>query len=214
MHTCVGWLFGHLHRQTLCFGSVRSSPPGPTAAKNNVGMGPCFTSAFSLAFSSAVSVRWTFSQPHKQHLRHADIRGTRRRCLHERGCNGNRVAADSRAQLSVISLLTHGLSTGDMRPTRACVQVVSMGSHWSEVQNKMLKFDTSTLARVEFAVRSGLGMLQRCISLHACHLHSVFYFFSHKIREMSHMNCGVLTQYQTQLLASPSGKPDCLQYKY
>lgn len=175
MHTCVGWLFGHLHRQTLCFGSVRSSPPGPAGAKNNVGTGPRCTSAFSLDFSSAVSVRRTFSQPHKQHLRHADVRGSRRRCLHERGCNGNRVAADSRAQLSVISLLTHGLSTEDMRPTRACVQVVSMGSQWSEVQDKMLKFDTSTLARAEFAVSSGLGMLQRCISLHACH--SIFYFF-------------------------------------
>lgn len=100
--------------------------------------------------------------------------GTRRRCLHESGCNGNRVAADSRAQLSVISRLTHGSSTEDMHPTRACVQVVSQ---WSEVQNKTLKFDASTLARVEFTVRSGLVMLQRCISLHACHLHSVFYFF-------------------------------------
>lgn len=55
VRTCVGWLFGHLHRQSLCFGSVRSSLLGPAGAKNNVGMGSRCASAFSPDFSSAVA---------------------------------------------------------------------------------------------------------------------------------------------------------------
>lgn len=46
-NTCVGGLFGHLHRQSLCFGSVLFGLRGPPGAKNNVGTEPCCSSALS-----------------------------------------------------------------------------------------------------------------------------------------------------------------------
>lgn len=70
-----------------------------------------------------------------------------------------------------------------------------MGSQWSAAQYKMLKFEATTLAGAEFAVRSGPAMLKCYMTLDACHLHSTisFFFIFQEMKEMSHVNYDVLT---------------------
>ncbi len=229
VHICVGWLFGHLHRQTLCFGSVRLSLRGPTGAKNNVGNGPllhlCFLSGlfpFVVSLSDGHSAGLQSSTWGAQKF--GETKGTG--LGHERSRNGNRVAADSRAKLSVISLafsvsfsFTRNVVNRRHAPNQTSAQVVSTGSQSSAAQHKMLKSEAATLAGAEFTVRSGPAMLKCYPTLEACHLRSAIslcFFIFQEIKEMSHVNCDVLTQHEAHVFVGipqkAYGKPDWLRY--
>lgn len=91
------------------------------------------------------------------------------------------------AKLSVISPLllcllsfTHTCVVNRRHaPNQTSAQVVSMGSQWSAVRYKVLKFEATTLAGAEFTVRSGLCDASCCTTLRAaCHLRSAISFLS------------------------------------
>ncbi|CAJ1086352.1 Hypothetical predicted protein [Xyrichtys novacula] len=145
VQVCVGWRFGHLHRQTLCFGSVRLSLRGQTGAKNNVGNGLllhfCLLSGL---FLCALSVRLVFSWTLERYLRRAEVwrdQGT--------GLERREVVMGTEWQLTAKPSCLSSLSPSpshlltrthvvNRRPAhnQASAQVVSMGSQWPAVQNK------------------------------------------------------------------------------
>lgn len=179
--------------------SLKSS--GADRSQEQRGNGPllhfCFLSGLS---PCSLSVRWQFSWPPKHYLRRADVWRNQEMMLgHVRSCNGNRVAADSRAKPSVISLSFSHMSCQQM--TCTLPDPLSRWSLWvvSGLQCSTRCWNLMQPHWQEYNSLWGPGLGCWSVTLPSMLVISIQQFFCHKIKEMSHMNCGVLTQYQAHM---------------
>lgn len=172
---------------SLCWKSSLNSS-GADRSQEQRGNGPSLHFCFhSGRFLCRLSVRWTFSWPPEQHLRPADVW----RKPGDRGLDMRAVVMGTEWQRQPVQAvchfplsLTQGLSTDDVDPSRLSVQVVSKGRQWSAAQCSGIHCEVQ-------AWEAQALRYPQCLS-------SPFFF--HKIKEMSHMNFGVLTQYQAHMI--------------